>query len=205
MSLSNPGLTKLDIGLETITFYFFRNRKCEHGTVLKISNPNSLFYNWTLRIICIEHFEDKELATFGSLHKSNRYLAKVSKLVSYIGENDGNTIVGIEGYSFSFGFKKTSSQSTLMELGGIIRMLLSTRGHVTIELSPSNVKNLFSGIGNAKKIAMYKCYQTRFHLPKMELLIGLKSDTNKLSNPIEDLVDSFAVAISLLGTFEFCA
>jgi Holliday junction resolvasome RuvABC endonuclease subunit len=203
MSLSNPGLTKLDIGLKTITFYFFRNRKCEHGTILKILNPKSLFYNWTLRIICIEHFTDDKMSSFGALHKSNRYLAKVSKLVSYIGENDGNTIVGIEGYSFSFGFKKTSSQSTLMELGGIIRMLLSTHGHCTIELSPSNVKNLFCGIGNAKKLQMYECYQNRFHLPKMELLIGLKSDKNKLSNPIEDLVDSFAVAISLLGSFDF--
>jgi Holliday junction resolvasome RuvABC endonuclease subunit len=152
-----------------------------------------------MHLVCIEHFKPDDVIVFGSHHQTNRYLSKVLKMMNCIGDNSQNdTIVGIEGYAFSFGFHKTSSQSTLMELGGILRMYLSMYNHVITELSPSNVKKLFTGIGKSKKQDMYNCFQERFYLPKIEPLIGIKTNF-KLSNPVEDIVDSFAIAIGMIG------
>jgi len=111
-----------------------------------------------------------------------------------IGPGSDDTVVGIEHYSFMS--KNTNATSILIELGSLLRGLLLTRGHKILEIPPTTVKNMFSDSGRASKDDMYAAYLEFFHLPSLYSLLGLKDNYTSVPHPIEDIVDSMAVALT---------
>jgi Holliday junction resolvasome RuvABC endonuclease subunit len=165
----------------------------------KIDNKASCFDGWFIETVCIEIAEGETLKTWGSSEKCNRYLDKVMKILCFLGSNLGeDKIVGIEHYSYNS--RMSSSFSTLMELGGLLRTTLSCGHHDIREISPSAVKKMFGGVGKATKDDMYNVYKTRYGLPDLNSMIGIKSDYAHVPHPVEDMVDAVAVAIGVITT-----
>lgn len=199
MSLSNPGICIVQPIQKKITLFYFRNRKLEHNGIKKITDEKSCFYNWFIEIICLEQHSDDELKELGSSEKCNQYMARISMIITSIlsVSKSCNTLVGIEHYSYNS--IMSNAYSTLMELGGCMRVALSSNFYRYEEISPTAIKKLFSGNGKAKKDTMYDAYQHKYHMPDMCEMIGLGGKTYKhVPHPVEDLVDAFAVALSTI-------
>jgi len=195
MSLSSPGLTVVHPLTKTMNMYFFRSRRCERSAYFVVEDAESVFFGWQFCITCIENTPSEIQESYGKNELYNRYLSKLLKLMAILGScEDEWTVCGIEHYAFS---KNTSSASTLMELGGVIRTLLSIQNYNVVELAPTAVKKMFSGNGKANKEIMNQIFIEKYKIPKIDLMIGLK-DSKTVSHPTEDLVDSFAVAISCI-------
>lgn len=204
MSLHNPGLCCIDTDKKLLQLFFFRNRKCEHNFVTVIESAGSVFFGWTLEIVCIEHILDglSEL----SFQRFSRYLLVVSKIVAIIGSNSRSKLIGIENYAYNKvyrGFKSkapqiSSSQSVLMELGGCLRTLLTLYNHELKELSPTTIKKQFSGNGRASKQQMYDVVLNVHKFPDLVSACGIQFQHQQIPHPIEDIVDALAVAVTTL-------
>ena len=108
------------------------------------------------------------------------------KLLSdFVLENlPNNSIIFIEGYSFG---SKGRAIFQIAENGGILKYRLTGQEYHIIP--PANVKKFATGKGNADKEKMYEafCKDTKTDLKKV-------FDTQKIGNPISDIVDSFYIA-----------
>jgi hypothetical protein len=109
-------------------------------------------------------------------------------------------VVGIEGYSF--GVSDSSSISTMCEVGGLIRWHLWKHGFAFVEIAPNTVKLLFTHFGSADKYMMWLRFLELQIIHDLPLVLKFKkcsSDTKfvmsstKVPNPIQDIVDSFAI------------
>jgi Holliday junction resolvasome RuvABC endonuclease subunit len=125
-----------------------------------------------------------------------RYETRIHSLLGIIGVNENNSVkLGIEHYAYSAG--GTHSDSTLKELGGILRRQLCHSKHNIVEIVPSQVKRIFAQQGNAKKNDMYKAFLDIYKLPDLRPLMNVDIRKN-IMHPIDDMVDAFAVAMSVL-------
>ena len=195
MSLTNPGLVKIDPSTHKVSLYYFRNRQIEHNALVRVSDHRSSFYGWFWEVVCIE--EEKDLSQY------SRFSSKISKLMALIGDNFNKTsCVGIEGYSMN---SRTGKSGTiLMELGGCLRLALATYEHKWVEIPPRSVKKQFTGNGKADKNEMYQYYLQKYHLPELCNLIGLKQIYKQTPHPVEDLVDALADGLSTLFSMTPC-
>lgn len=195
MSLNNPGLVEICPHNCKISLYYFRNRQIEHNGILSVTDSRSCFYGWILEVICLE--EIKDLSEFGSTTQYNRFTSKLCKLLAVIGDNSDNSKkVGIEGYSLNS--RMGNASTTLMELGGCLRLALSMGKHEWIEIPPRSVKKQFTGNGKSDKIDMYRNYKEKFFLPDLCSLIGLTKEYKQTPHPVEDLVDALAVGLATI-------
>jgi hypothetical protein len=147
-----------------------------------------------------------------SLYRFARYRYKLDRLLPLIGSNNqGDKVVGVEGYALQAGsgnknankFCRTKLQPSticLTELGGCLRMLLCGLNHEMLEIPPTTIKKMFADMGLATKDQMYQAYLKTFHLPDLCLLLNLKpyEKYKHIPHPVEDLVDSLGVALTLL-------
>lgn len=202
MSLTNPGLTVLDRVQKTVTMYFFRNRKRETAfSQITIDCHESLFHEWTFFTRMLELPEEKGDSVC-SLYRFDKYQPKITRIVEIISSLDlSKGVVGIEGYSFYS--KATQADTALKELGGILRWEVSRHKVDMIEIPPSVNKLLFSTKGHATKYEMYQAFKTLFQGPDLYDMLNIHFNPKaKLKNlpphPIEDLVDSFSIALSTL-------
>lgn len=208
MSLSNPGLCVMDPTLRTIHLYCFRNRKKETVATSYLDQPGSPFHHWLVEVTILEdpvnHENGKRRFDF-SLFRFERYENRIQALMAVIGDNrKKNKLVGIEGYSFKS--KATQAETALKELGGCLRRSLCHFQHEIMELPPSTVKKIFSGVGKSDKNEMYRCYRETYRLPDLFKCMNIAAsdqvyldDPEKnIPHPIEDMVDALAVALSLL-------
>jgi len=200
MSLNNPGLCILDPVQKTIRMFCFRNRKKERAFIRYIEDITSPFKDWLMELIILEEKPESSTPLFAfSLFRFNRYEEKIQKLLSLIGSNKHqNKLVGIEGYSFNS--KATPADTFLKELGGCLRLSLCRMKHNIMEIPPSTIKKIFSAQGQATKKDMYLTYTDKFNLPDLFSLMNLgeKNDFKDIPNPINDLVDALAVALSVM-------
>lgn len=99
----------------------------------------------------------------------NSYMSRYKEIVNAIQEIDHFLSVGslffIEGYSYG-SFGKSSFMSNLIELGGIVKYDLVSRGRIYIDVPPTILKKFITGKGNAKKedikLGLYKKYHKEF-------------------------------------------
>jgi Holliday junction resolvasome RuvABC endonuclease subunit len=168
-----------------------------------VQNVNSPFFGWTLDVSLIESLEEsaKSVNHFSySLFRFTRYEERLQKLLSLIGTE--SRMVGIEG--FSYNSKATQADTFLKELGGCLRLSLCRMKHTVLEIPPSTVKKIFTTNGQASKVDMYNTFVQTFHLPDLFALLNIADNEDKsksrenIPNPIEDIVDALAVAMSLL-------
>ena len=174
LSLTSTGLCVRDE--EHLKFYFYPNRKREQafrrtvGTTTTITafapNPSS-----------------KEILA--------RYIAIRDDLLSVLRTYPG-VVVYLEGYAFS---QNTGSGSKLQELGGIIKLALFEAGISVVIVPPTRVKKQFTGDGRADKYAMYAEFQHRTSASLMTVF-GWTETNLKIPNPVQDLVDAFALSYS---------
>jgi Holliday junction resolvasome RuvABC endonuclease subunit len=197
MSLSSPGIARLDPTRKILSLYFFRSRKkMEHHATLRVEDARSCFHGWTIDIVCILEPSEEFVQKQGVCPKYNLFMHRVAHICALVGPPCENLQLSIEGYAF--GKMASPSSSTLMELGGCLRTWMASQGHLLQQLSPSNVKRSFTGKGTSDKDKMYETFQTKFHLPPLCNAIGLINDYVHTPNPVEDLVDAVAVAVSAI-------
>lgn len=226
MSLTNPGLCLLNPQLRLIHLFGFRNRIKETNSQTLVNCPESVFHQWVLRTTVIEEWPDPEQTFPFSLPRLARYEARIQSLLGLIGHNhQGRTIVGLEHYAFAAG--ATRGDSTLKELGGILRRELCHRNHRVIEIVPSQVKRIFCQKGDAKKKDMYRAYRELYRLPDLMQLLNIRASeplaprkkkqktspaaavsprvpktVEDVSHPVEDMVDALAVALAVIAKQE---
>lgn len=227
MSLTNPGLCLLNPHLQLIHLFAFRNRQKERNGQATVNCPNSLFHGWLVRTTVIEEWPDPEGTFPFHLPRLARYETRIQSLLGLIGENrpEQPMVVGLEHYAFAAG--ATRGDSTLKELGGILRRQLCHMKHRVLEIVPSQVKRIFCQKGDAKKKDMYRAYRDLYHLPDLMALLHIQpgdtslvaeppkkkkkpakaplktasvpKDPDDVPHPVEDLVDALAVALSVIA------
>ena len=96
-----------------------------------------------------------------------------------------NPIIFIEGYSFG---SKGQGLFQIAENCGILKYRLLEKGYDYNTVVPSVVKKGATGKGNADKDKMYEAFvkETKIDLKKL-------FDTDKVGNPISDIVDSYFI------------
>lgn len=161
-----------------------------------MTNPQSPFHGWIIQNVCLEskkEWEDKDTNRF------QHYVEKLTKVLACIGP--GTCKIGIEHYIMpkksKFGSGINGGYLTLVELGGILRTLLWTKGHTDfIEMSASAIKSFFAGKGNADKQAMYSAYKDIWLGPDLYVCHGLKEEKyTHVPHPLEDEIDALAIAM----------
>lgn len=201
MSLTNPGVALLDRTQKTVTLYWFRNRKRELTySQQQIHAPTSPLHQWQIRTQVWEPVEAASAPTC-SLFRLQKYWPRIHQIVAFIQSLGPGAVAGIEGYSFYT--KATQADTTLKELGGILRWELTKAGVDMVEIPPSVVKKLFSGKGHATKQQMYTAYVQQFAGPCLYDMLNIPFNPktkpkNLPPHPIEDVVDGLAVALSTL-------
>ncbi len=96
-----------------------------------------------------------------------------------------NPEIFIEGYSFG---SKGQGLFQIAENCGILKYRILEKGYSYNTVVPSVVKKGATGKGNADKDMMYKAFveETKIDLKKL-------FDTDKVGNPISDIVDSYYI------------
>ena len=96
-----------------------------------------------------------------------------------------NPQIFIEGYSFG---SKGQGLFQIAENCGILKYRLLEKGYGYNNVVPSVVKKGATGKGNADKVMMYEAFvkETKIDLKKL-------FNTEKVGNPISDIVDSYYV------------
>lgn len=189
--LNNPAATKINPLNKTVTFYYFQNRQKDTMNIKYCSNSK-----WTFIPSCLGKLFDEGIPiVYSNTHtkvseRFGKYYKNVIKLLSVIPPNSN---VIIEHYPLHI--RKSSSMSVMIEIGAYIRMLLITRNCRLIEIPPSQIKKQFTGNGKSSKEEMYIKYKS-LNYPSLYKLLGMdKTKYKKVPHPIEDIVDSFAIAL----------
>jgi Holliday junction resolvasome RuvABC endonuclease subunit len=100
--------------------------------------------------------------------------------------------VHIEGYAYGVtGSGTSSSQSTLCELGGCLRLMLHRLRIPVYEFSPQTVKKQFTGSGRAQKIDMVQTWRQTHQHAQTPFDLGL--DCQPHQSPLHDAIDAFAL------------
>lgn len=192
VSLSSPGLTVMDSQTREATIYFLTpDRKAFKSGATHLMTSGE-FAGWKITTVCLDRPIWSKSENFKE--RCTRYAEMVQLLLNPVLCLDpARTVVGIEHYAYSA--STTSAYTKLMEMGGHMRVTLCQKGFQTYEFSPSYVKRIFTNSGKASKHEM--CDRMVDDLG-MDLFswIGVDVRSNKSLGPVDDMVDSFAVALS---------
>jgi hypothetical protein len=194
MSIENPSLTRIRWADRTILIVAYRNRVSEHNPLPKSWSWQN---GWT---VSYELRERPDVRKDLSIHRFNRYQAWIQDLMTYVSlPVSASDIVAIEHYAFNAA--STLATTLLYELGATLRMSLVQAGLSVVEFPPTTVKKLFCGNGRADKGDMYRMFES-IGMPDPFGAIGLKASNmySHVPHPVEDMVDSFAVAMSIWWT-----
>jgi Holliday junction resolvasome RuvABC endonuclease subunit len=210
MSVSNPGVCIFEPNTKYITLYHFRNRTREKSSCIKkICHEHSLFRLWTLETVCIEHKSYEKLDI--DLSRFKRFQTRIIKIISVLISHGMNNplihmIGGVENYIMNTNMKNTKADSDLKEIGGILRNYLYSAQNVHImEIPPTSVKKLFSGSGKSSKYEMLQAYTHQWYLPDLYSMLNIQTPKQHsviVAKPIEDLVDSVGVALTVVYFFK---
>lgn len=66
----------------------------------------------------------------------------------------GADVIVLEGYALGFGSRMPNTLVSLAEIGGVVRTMLTRRGHVLVVIPPAKLKLFAVGKGNATKPQM---------------------------------------------------
>lgn len=184
LSLTSTGLVVYTPSENTINMFFYATRQKDK--------------NRTRNLICkLNDIETKVI-----IQPFSRQIAKRDVIEKYhiIVEDVLEVIVKyncfkirMEGYAFD---AKSSSLSKLHELGGILKYSFYKRGIKWEEIPPTRLKKWFTGSGKASKELMYEHF---IHKGLPPLLNIFEMEKCKgVPNPVQDMVDAFALVHSFL-------
>lgn len=167
-------------------------------SVLNADNPtfqNSQHYFLTNTKKYVGHWDN----ITGSLHKvytseMQRY-EQIAKWVMDIAFPQFDDTVIIEDYSMG----STGRVFNIAENCGILKYLLYLRNIKYITVPPTVIKKSFCLKGNGSKEQMYEAFVSKTKIDLMKIV----GATGKLSNPVTDIVDSFAIGLYSHDSFRF--
>lgn len=154
---------------DSISFKFFAQKKSQIG-----SFHNDLF----------EGTEPEKLEGMERYRRNSDFVLDHC----YIFQPD---LIAIEDYSYG---SVSSSMLSLAENGGILRYRLNENGLRYIAYSPTKIKKVATGKGNAKKEQMYEFWMKEKNIDIASILKA-KCD----ANPVSDIVDSWFVVKTALS------
>jgi len=213
MSLDNPGMCCVDPVMRRLSLWFYRNRASDVGRTMKMPPLSAFagpaqtgegvpaaadaapFHGWTLETRCIERLPDMGMT---DVPRPARYWSCIEPLIGQLGQPQENDVVSIEHYSFGSGGGQ--SQTILYELGGVLRHELWRRKFPRVhEWSPAHLKKVFSGNGRATKEEMLEAWDKLYAPAGTDLFYAMGMERRKykkVPNPLQDVVDAMAAAIS---------
>ena len=100
----------------------------------------------------------------------------------------GGCQVFIEGYAFATSGK--SYVRSVAENSGLLKHKMYKEKQAFTSIPPSVIKKYATGKGNANKDLMYDAFSEESNTPS-DLQKTLRPKSNKLTNPITDIVDSY--------------
>jgi Holliday junction resolvasome RuvABC endonuclease subunit len=129
----------------------------------------------------------------------DRYALIAAGLVAFCaclrdGTGGQRVVVVIENYAFG---AHGAHSHKLAELGGVCKHELTRAGFSYKTIPPSSVKKAWTGSGSASKERMYTTFEARYgpavftHLARTAHKAGAR-----IPNPIQDLVDATALALT---------
>lgn len=194
LSLSSPGVAVVDPIRKILHCYVVRHRKGD------IPNNHTLISEgplagWCLQITC---FPEPQYAKNTACERFARFAPVIDAIMHAVGDA---RIVGIENYAFSVGRFQSSSQSILIELGGVLRWSLFRNIKKLVEISPCQVKRLFSGMGKATKEEMVHAALHTYKIPCLHKMLGINANRKHAVKPVDDAVDAIAVAFCTMLMF----
>lgn len=201
ISLSNPGMAIINTSTQEIQFFFLQNRQFETtGTVQRVTSPESPFHEYTVSYHRLQRpLLRTDVAKDEFVHRFDHYTQLTQMFVGHLVqwttpyEKDSISIT-VEHYSFNS--RPSVSTTKLYEIGSSIRMALYSLGFSCKEISPCSLKKQFAKHGHATKKQMLDAYQNLYHMPSIFQGIGLHTQYKNVPNPVEDLVDAFALAFT---------
>jgi len=184
MSYNSPGITVIDG--DKVFCYFVANKVKHRDLKCDILN------------VQLNVLEDPKQENFLRIANIG-VMAELVLDIFGVHNTDGAAIC-IEHYAYGAG---SSSESTLYELGGILRYLLMKSGislpapHM-IEAAPQTLKKFFTGNGNATKYNMVCQFCEETGIDWFNVF-KFKRSQGDLS-PLSDVADSYAAARYAAGT-----
>jgi Holliday junction resolvasome RuvABC endonuclease subunit len=185
LSLRSPGLVTMQKGV--VTARFFPQRKRENGTHFECKcswEGKALDFVCTVfprKLDCDEHLINRCTVVAESI---------VEAIVCDLGDSKDLPLIGMEAYAFE---AVSSSATSLHELGGIVKYLFAKKGWSWTDIAPTSVKKRFAGNGKTKKDGMRDVF-VRGGMPDLDKAFQL--DPARCANPVQDIVDAFAVLVS---------
>jgi Holliday junction resolvasome RuvABC endonuclease subunit len=114
--------------------------------------------------------------------------------------------IALEDYAMFVDPKQCQKLYQVHELGGVVKAMIVDRGWHYETLNILQNKNLFSGNGHASKQLMIYHFHQKINKDILNLYtIFNRAVTQKKTNPIDDIVDSFALASFCLLQHHECS
>ena len=165
-----------------------------NGTGIAVSNGNYYFQTPLKKLPQkLNHpniFADTSIG-FSKKENHKRYYQNASKIINFL-LNNQVTKIGIENYAYGYGHESPGLVFDIAEFTGTVKCLLVHNNIEIIRFAPTEIKKAFTSSGNASKVIMVeKYFKLNLESPLNHIINDLK--INKYSNPINDLVDAFAI------------
>lgn len=214
MSTSSPGLSVLNLidstGIPSWITYFWPQRQSDSSVRFQIQlTPLEWYRSDDYRVVwqlpsCRIGIQCVSDLTSSQVKKSDRWERLISIVPSILSVLDtyrtnypkARWKLGIENYALA---KSQASKLTqLAEATGCVKLESAKRGWTWTELSPTAVKMAMSGSGLSDKAGMLHAFASHFPtFPNFYTLFHVQPNTNEDVKPIQDIIDAFAVCLSL--------
>ena len=188
LSLASPSVAVLDPQQKLLHSYVVRQRKKDisENEVLITEGP---LVGWRFRTTCLPEFQT---INHPASERLSRFIPIIEAILQAIGAIQH---VGVEHYPFAIGRFQSSSQSVMIEIGAVLRWSLFQKVTHLVELAPTQIKRVFSGLGKATKEDMVDAAVRKYKIPCIHKMLGIDNTDRKFAaKPVDDAVDAIAVA-----------
>ena len=114
------------------------------------------------------------------------------EIIDYVLKNDKDVYVCVEGYSMG---SRQGLVFNIAENGGVLKNKLLHKSFIPLIAPPKTVKKYFTGNGNANKDLMIDTLEKQENIKMLDIF-----PFNKIAKPLDDIVDSYAIARYCMGT-----
>lgn len=190
-SISSPAITILTLTDKQLTnIHTIAYRQTKRQDIIKDKQLTFNNINWNIELIDFT-FTNKKYPEQRYFEIANQLLKKLPKEISAI---------AIENYSYNANGLITD----IAECTSVFKQLIYHNYNIPIQLiAPTTAKKHFTGKGNANKQLMYQTLLEHCNIPLHDKFYNVNVNMNKdkytIPSPLTDIVDSLAIAFTLLS------